>query len=619
MKRTLLVLALLWQVTSLAAEGPRSSPPRQTSREEVTALQHALHQLRQRASASVDTDVRAEVDEAAFIRILKLFRSAPELRPPILEGLEKIANDPTCKAVAPGILLRLGDLVLSRDENKALAYYQAAAKHPVKMNPWGYEQQTALQRVAALHEKQGKYREAVNVLASWEIREQCGTGAASRDVERQMKILELRRHYEADAVVFKDLWAAVEGNGFPWAEGSGSEDMASRVRVFYGPERLVDLKSDMAEAQKRLASRTAVAKAPSSANEAMALLLKTIQEQVRYVETVKQAEPKKLADLLDERVRSRAVIDQRTLRVFWEDRRDERPVMNQFWREFLILDAIALQGHKVAQPLIERMERLPSDVYLVALGRAGGKAAIEYLFKRATQAQTSHAAYNCYMGLLLTGDKGALKSVRKAAQQDANTVQAEGARWALQEREQPLQFALDPEPIVRAGSREIPLAGVRSFISQRGRADQRQVLYLPDDVPIDTAIELFREFSYAGAARISVYAENARGDWPKREIGIEVGSSDPVRVVTEFAESYPESLKAYLGNDVKNTLLVAKCALPEVGAVLKPLLHLSARKHVRIQEVGSQDGTPAKRYLQVLEELVKLDVTTVSFYGVYIE
>lgn len=184
---------------------------------------------------------------------------------------------------------------------------------------------------------------------------------------------------------------------------------------------------------------------------------------------------------------------------------------------------------------------------------------------------------------------------------------------------QRLDFKLVPTPVVHAGSHAIPVAAIQSFIAQQKGASLRWVLYLPDEVPIDTALDVFRQFADAGCAHISVYAADARGDWPKRDIGVEVGPNDSMRVVTEFAERYPDALKIYLGNDAENKLLVAKCSLPELGAVLPPLLALSPRKHVRIVESGTESGTPAQRYLQVLEELKRVGVSTVSFFGVYRE
>jgi hypothetical protein len=117
---------------------------------------------------------------------------------------------------------------------------------------------------------------------------------------------------------------------------------------------------------------------------------------------------------------------------------------------------------------------------------------------------------------------------------------------------------------------------------------------------------------------VAVYAEDARGDWPKRDIGVEVAPEGQVRVVTEFAKQYPKKLSQHVGEYGPN-LLVAECRLEELGRVLRPLLAVSKKKHVRLQETGGLDGMPAERYVKVLAVLKQLGVKTVSFYGVYVE
>ena len=59
--------------------------------------------------------------------------------------------------------------------------------------------------------------------------------------------------------------------------------------------------------------------------------------------------------------------------------------------------------------------------------------------------------------------------------------------------------------------------------------------------------------------------------------------------------------------------------ISDLGSVLIPLLSISDESHVRVQEFGGVDGMPGERYLEILVELNRLKVATVSFYGVYIE
>jgi hypothetical protein len=181
-----------------------------------------------------------------------------------------------------------------------------------------------------------------------------------------------------------------------------------------------------------------------------------------------------------------------------------------------------------------------------------------------------------------------------------------------------LHFSLDPEPRLRDGSEELVLPDLAHFVASRKGTVTKWTVYLPDDIPVDTAIELFANFQRADCPNVAVYAEDARGDWPKRDIGVEVGRAGPVRVVTEFAAEYPETLNQYVGAYGEN-LLVAERQLDNLGLVLRPLLAMAEKKHVRLQETGGLDGMPAARYVKVLGVLKELDVEAVSFWGAYVE
>jgi hypothetical protein len=181
-----------------------------------------------------------------------------------------------------------------------------------------------------------------------------------------------------------------------------------------------------------------------------------------------------------------------------------------------------------------------------------------------------------------------------------------------------LHLKLKPSPRI---VQEILLPDVTSFVASQKADVPKWTIHLPDNTPIDTAIVLFKQFQNAGCSNLAVYAEDARGDWPKRDIGVEVGPNDPVRIVTEFAQAYSERLNAFRDRDFPppQSLFVATSELSELGDVLPLLLAVSKRKHVRLQETGGTDGMAAQRYVDVLEHLKKMGVTSVSFYGVYLE
>ena len=181
-----------------------------------------------------------------------------------------------------------------------------------------------------------------------------------------------------------------------------------------------------------------------------------------------------------------------------------------------------------------------------------------------------------------------------------------------------LHVRLQPSPRI---VQEILLPEVTRFVAAQKADVPKWTLYLPDGIPMDTAIVLFKQFQEAGCLNLAVYAEEAKGDWPKREIGVEVGPDGPVRIVTEFARDYSEKLNEFRDKDFPppGSLFVATCQLSELGNVLPLLLATSEQNHVRLQETGGTHGMAAQRYVDVLEHLKKLGVTSVSFYGVYLE
>jgi len=184
-----------------------------------------------------------------------------------------------------------------------------------------------------------------------------------------------------------------------------------------------------------------------------------------------------------------------------------------------------------------------------------------------------------------------------------------------------LHFALVPAPRLLHGQNELPLPELTAFVVSLKAAVTKWTVYLPDDVPVDTAIDLLAKFEKGECSNVAVYAEDARGDCAKRDICVNVEPRGPVQVVTEFTQVYPEFLKEYVGKHGGNDVdfLVAKCQLGELGLVLRPLLAMCKKKHVRLMESGGPNGMPGRRYVEVLDVLRDLGVETVSFYGVYAE
>ena len=75
----------------------------------------------------------------------------------------------------------------------------------------------------------------------------------------------------------------------------------------------------------------------------------------------------------------------------------------------------------------------------------------------------------------------------------------------------------------------------------------------------------------------------------------------------------------YKKREMRSRLFVATCQLPELGNVLPLLLAMSDQKLFRLHETGGIHGMPTQRHVNVLDHLKKMGVTSVSFYGVYLE
>lgn len=182
-----------------------------------------------------------------------------------------------------------------------------------------------------------------------------------------------------------------------------------------------------------------------------------------------------------------------------------------------------------------------------------------------------------------------------------------------------LHLLLSPEPHLTLRSKKILIKDISSFVKENDQGNSKWTLYLPDAIPIDAAIQLFQQFLIANCANVAVYAEDANGDWIKREIGIEVGPTNRIEIVTQFKTEYPKPLQKYIGNNVTENLFVAECKIAEINNILPLLLKISPKKHVRFVESGGIEGMPAVRYVEILKIMKGLGVLTVSFYGVYIE
>jgi len=193
-----------------------------------------------------------------------------------------------------------------------------------------------------------------------------------------------------------------------------------------------------------------------------------------------------------------------------------------------------------------------------------------------------------------------------------------------------LHFALDPAPCLFEGNR-ILLPQLSGTVASRKTAVTKWTVYLPDDVPVNTAIDLFSQFEKAECMNVAVYAEDANGERAKRDICLTVWPDGPVHISTEVTTNHTDALKQYtelvaqfekaqctVGKSGQD-LLTARCQLNDLAPILRPLLAMCSEKRVRVMEAGGVEGMPGRRYSEVLEILKQLGVEKVSFYGVYVE
>jgi len=134
----------------------------------------------------------------------------------------------------PWVLIALAQLREAKDPDKAMALLKEASEHPIKTDEWGFGQQAALKRLAALYEKRGKYRSSVMILSRWVVRAPCGTGIATSQSWKMFKMLELRLRYDDPDAVFADLWRQVEAGETGYGEGNSEKHLAGRIRELYG-------------------------------------------------------------------------------------------------------------------------------------------------------------------------------------------------------------------------------------------------------------------------------------------------------------------------------------------------------------------------------------------------
>lgn len=182
-----------------------------------------------------------------------------------------------------------------------------------------------------------------------------------------------------------------------------------------------------------------------------------------------------------------------------------------------------------------------------------------------------------------------------------------------------LHLRLTPEPHLVMGNNNILLKDINSFVAKKGQIKIKWTLYMPDRIPIYTAILLFEQFLTAKSKNVAVYAEKPDSNALKREIWIELWPNDPVRIITKVRDAYPPLLEKYREYHPEKDLFLAKCSISGIKEILPLLLEISPDKHIRLQEAGGLEGLPADRYVELLKTIRELGILYISVCGVYLE
>ena len=172
---------------------------------------------------------------------------------------------------------------------------------------------------------------------------------------------------------------------------------------------------------------------------------------------------------------------------------------------------------------------------------------------------------------------------------------------------------------LRIGELPIVVADIAAYVRARLPEVDRWVLHLPDNLPIEAAIFLFRQFEIASCKNLSVYSNRPDGSWAERELGVSLGPADPIQIIALYLRNEPTTIEKLRANHYPYPLYAPFVPFDALAKAAGPLIALLPEKHIRIHENGSLLGMPAQTYVDTLERLRSAGAELVSFFGVYLE
>jgi hypothetical protein len=312
----------------------------------------------------------------------------------------------------------LGQLYEETRPEQALQCYQQAVKFPLKTDRWAAGQQWANRALAALYEKQGKYREALEAVSSWEVGE---TGGRVTEAEKETARCRIRMHLNTPEEALKGLWRDLE-NGKP----RSSPDLPARLWMLYGPHR-------EAELEKELATRLEMYPVPPDEKAAPETrdyyqVLSDTKAHLEFVRNLREATPEKLVGLVKTVTQDDpGNLNGRPDRLF----NKRLPALEyEVWRERMLLDTLLARKDQTAPLLVKAAAENSSALYACALAKIGTPEALECLKRKALGETDAFGLRNWYYALLLTGDKTVEAFLTKQTQTKAKALEA--AKWAVE-------------------------------------------------------------------------------------------------------------------------------------------------------------------------------------------
>lgn len=364
--------------------------------------------VQEQISARINVASKGKVDEAA--RELKMLYSEFDGKP---QGA--------------AILNGLGAIYEKTSPQRALSYYQKAVDYKVPSDAWNFEEQRALQNLSRVYANIGNYKNAVETLSRWDIREPCGNGAAYSEFQKAIRMWELRMHCEDRRKVLAGIWSEMESGEVKLGVGLGADadTWALSIRIISSPKYIRQLEDDAQTTLDRLKEKTFADDPLKNYRVKDTLAVASaVLSQSEYRKNVARYDVQQLVSEL-ERLNKRDKAHGSPQNLF-----SSEDTYSQ-WKEQLVIARISKIGSKVVTVLIESHEQMYNILALYALGIIGGDKSVAYLTNKAETEQNVYCLVDYYFCMLATKDPAARKLVEDVANEIIESNKRNAAQQVL--------------------------------------------------------------------------------------------------------------------------------------------------------------------------------------------